>query len=338
MNPSYPFYFHIDPDQTNLNEAQDRYRPGQLFWRRNQSENHQQIAENTFAATSTVLAPFQPQLQPMFAQAGFSGSLPLAPASTPPPTTLEPQGPSETENPGRAGRGYGKWRDEEERLLVQLWCDKHTRLESRHARQVWEEIAQEVSKIRKVSSTQCQRKVKYLKDRYKEAKDHNRNKTGGERKTSSFYSEIDSVLGCRDIMTFSHVKESGPSSSSSTSSSSSSLAANGKGGSAESAQDDGSVDDQQFEESLAAFGLKRRRERKNQRNERKRTKTGKAPRKEQEEDDTIFREGMQKLQGQGDRITGVLESMEKDQAQQLQVMNQFMNNFMQARQPSNNSQ
>ena len=77
MNPSYPFYFNTDPDQTNLNEAQDRYRPGQLFWRRNQSENHQQIAENTFAATSTVLAPFQPQLQPMFTQAGFSGSLPL---------------------------------------------------------------------------------------------------------------------------------------------------------------------------------------------------------------------------------------------------------------------
>ena len=24
MNPSYPFYFNIDPDQTNLNEAQDR--------------------------------------------------------------------------------------------------------------------------------------------------------------------------------------------------------------------------------------------------------------------------------------------------------------------------
>ena len=120
MNPSYPFYFNIDPDQTNLSKAQDRYRPGQLLWRRNQSENHQQIAENTFAAASTVLAPFQPQLQPMFAHAGFSGSLPLAPACTLPPTTPEPQDPSETENLGRAGRGYGKWRDEEKRLLVQL--------------------------------------------------------------------------------------------------------------------------------------------------------------------------------------------------------------------------
>ena len=131
-------------------------------------------------------------------------------------------------------------------------------------------------------------------------------------------------------MTFRHVEESGPSSSSSTPSSSSSPEANGKGGSAETAQGDESVDDQQFEESLAAFGLKRRGERKNQCDERKRTKTGKAPRKEQEEDDTIFREGMQKLQEQGDRITGVLESMEKNQAQQLQLMNQFMNNFMQA--------
>ena len=151
MNPSYPFYFNIDPDQTDINKAQDRYRPGQLFWRRNQSENHQQIAENTFVAMLTVLAPFQLQLQPMFAQAGSSGSLPLAPACTPPPTTPEPQDPSKTDNPGRAGRGYGKWRDEEDRLLVQLWCDKHMRPKSRHARQVWEEIAQEVSKLQKVS-------------------------------------------------------------------------------------------------------------------------------------------------------------------------------------------
>ena len=41
--------------------------------------------------------------------------------------------------------------------------------------------------------------MKDLKDRYKEAKDHNRNQTGGERKISPFHEEIDSVLGCRDI-------------------------------------------------------------------------------------------------------------------------------------------
>ena len=71
MNPSYPFYLNIDPDQT----TQDRYRPGQLFWRRNHSENNLQFAENTFPTTSTVLAPFQPQLQdfqPMSIQASLA--------------------------------------------------------------------------------------------------------------------------------------------------------------------------------------------------------------------------------------------------------------------------
>lgn len=64
---------------------------------------------------------------------------------------------------------------------------------------MWEEIAKEISKeISKtgnVTSAQCQRKSKYLEDRYKEAKDHNHNHTGGNRKTSPFYNKIGSVLG-----------------------------------------------------------------------------------------------------------------------------------------------
>ena len=91
---------------------------------------------------------------------------------------------------------------------------------------------------------------------------------------------------------------------------------------------------QEFEQSLAVFGLKRKKERKSQHDKRKRAKGAKAPRKEQEEGDTLFRESMKKLQEQGDKISGVLESMERNQAQQLQLMNQFMNNFMQATQSS----
>ena len=314
MNPgfrnNFPGFWDIHSDQMmNPNEAQDRYRPGQLFLR-------QQIPQNTFPPATAVLAPFQP-LQP--AQAGCSGTAPLPLAPTP-PETPEPQEASESGNSGKAGRGYRKWGEEEEKLLVQLWWDKHTRLESRHARQVWEEIAQEISKIRKVTSAQCQRKMKYLKDRYKEAKDHNRHKTGGERKTSPFYDEIDSVLGCRDIVTFSHIEESAPGSSSSSPNS------NGKEG--------GPEDDEEFEQSLAAFGLNRKKERKSQHDERKRAKDAKAPRKEQEEGNTLFRESMKKLQEQGGKISGLLESMERNQAQQLQLMNQFMNNFMQAMQSS----
>jgi len=60
----------------------------------------------------------------------------------------------------------------------------------------------EISKIKKVTSSQCQRKMKYLKDRYKEARDHNRNWTGGDKETSPFYKEIDSVLGSGDRCDF----------------------------------------------------------------------------------------------------------------------------------------
>ena len=67
-------------------------------------------------------------------------------------------------------------------------------------------------------------------------------------------------------MTFSHIKESAPGSSSSFSNS------NGK---EEGPEDEGSVNDEQFKESLTTFGLKRKNERKSQRNERKHAKVQK---------------------------------------------------------------
>ena len=88
-------------------------------------------------------------------------------------------------------------------------------------------------------------------------------------------------------MTFSHIEESAPGSSSSCPNS------NGKEGGPE---DDEPVDDEEFEQSLAVFGLKRKKERKSQRDKRKRAKGAKAPRKEQEEGDTLFHESMKKLQ------------------------------------------
>lgn len=176
MNPrflnNFPSFWDIHSDQMmNPNEAQERYRPGQLLLK-------QQILQNTFPPATAVLAPLQP-LQP--AQAGCSGTVSL-PLASMPPETPEPQEASEPDTVGKVGRGYGKWGEEEEKLLVQLWYGKHTRLESWHARQVWEEIAQEISKIRKVTSAQCQQKMKYLKDRYKDTTDHNRHKTRGQMK------------------------------------------------------------------------------------------------------------------------------------------------------------
>ena len=125
-------------------------------------------------------------------------------------------------------------------------------------------------------------------------------------------------------MTFSHLEESSPSASSSSSQ-------------GNEPKDDKERDlDDEFEKSLAVFGLNRKRERKSQRrDERKRAKTAKPSRKECEDDDRVFQESTEKLQAQGDRLTNALEAMEKNQTQQLQIRGQFMTTFMEAMQSKN---
>ena len=49
------------------------------------------------------------------------------------------------------------------------------------------------------------KKIKYLIEHYKEAKEWNRKQTGGSKKKSMFYDEIDAVQGCRDIVTLTNV-------------------------------------------------------------------------------------------------------------------------------------
>ena len=46
---------------------------------------------------------------------------------------------------------------------------------------------------------------------------------------------------------------------------------------------------------------------------------------------SLFRDTVETFQS-GEKLTGVLEALEKNQTQQLQLMNQFMNTFMQAMQ------
>ena len=67
-------------------------------------------------------------------------------------------------------------------------------------------------------------------------------------------------------------------------------------------------------------------------NEREPVKTSKAPQKERDDDGDLFRDSMGKLQALGDKLTGVLEEMEKNQTQQLQLLTRFMKTFRQAMQ------
>ncbi|CAH3161349.1 unnamed protein product, partial [Pocillopora meandrina] len=85
------------------------------------------------------------------------------------------------------------------------------------ARKIWEEIAREIN--RRFGTThsreKCQKKMKYLIERYKKAKDWNSHQTGGHRWKTVFYDEIDAVLGCRDVVTLRNVAEAGASASTS---------------------------------------------------------------------------------------------------------------------------
>ena len=121
---------------------------------------------------------------------------------------------SRTEQQGR--RSYEKWSEEEKKLLVRLWADNFDSLENKDARKVWERIARELSTKcgTKKTSDKCQKKIKYWIKRYKAAKDWNRRQSGGNRKQSVFYEEIDQVLGCRDDVTLRHVAQAGSSSGS----------------------------------------------------------------------------------------------------------------------------
>lgn len=62
----------------------------------------------------------------------------------------------------------------------------------------------------------CKAKMKYLIYRYKTAKDWNAKQSGGHRRKSIYYDDIDEVLGCRDVITMRYVAGSGVSSLSSS--------------------------------------------------------------------------------------------------------------------------
>ena len=144
---------------------------------------------------------------------------------------------SSESNKKKKGKKYDTCSQAEQRLPVQLWAENHELLESRESRTAWRKICEEVNARMEISKTveKCIKKIKYLIDRYKEAKEWNRKQSGGSKKQSLFYDEIDAVLGCRDIVTLSHVSEAGTtsthaSSSPATSSSASSAASGDQSG------------------------------------------------------------------------------------------------------------
>ena len=81
---------------------------------------------------------------------------------------------------------------------MQLWANNIEKVESKDSRKAWEEICKALNELErqglKKTDDQCQRKVKDLKNQYKE-KDWNRRQSGGNLCKSPHYDIIDSVFG-----------------------------------------------------------------------------------------------------------------------------------------------
>ena len=133
-------------------------------------------------------------------------------------------------------------------------------------------------------------------------------------KKISFYDEIDAVLGCRDSVTLRHVLETRDFSTSISSADSDSP----QNVSSEFSQD------KSPQESVAI--PKSRLEKKKGQGKRKR----KLENNEDEEKEEHYKRAVQGIRSQGKRVLSCMEKMQEMQMQQIQFMNQFMRNFLQA--------
>jgi len=82
------------------------------------------------------------------------------------------------------------------------------KIESKDSQKAWEDIMRVLNKEQGLQKTieQCQRKVKHLKNQYKDNKDWNQRQSGGNLQKSPHYDQIDAVGGCRDIIMHSNVE------------------------------------------------------------------------------------------------------------------------------------
>lgn len=147
---------------------------------------------------------FHPELQgrrtPMVAEACTVCSCPSTSSTGPD----EPNTSGSLEEPETTSKTITRWSDPEVSFLLDVWAENIDGIESKNARRAWAQIAANLNERFKTSRTvaQVQRKIKYLKEKYKEAKDWNRRQTEANEKPSPFY--IDGAPDTRE-----HVVETG---------------------------------------------------------------------------------------------------------------------------------
>ena len=94
--------------------------------------------------------------------------------------------PSAASGEAKKSNQRERWSFADEKVLLQLWADNIEKVESKDSRKAWEEICKALNERQglKKNVDQCQRKVKHLKNQYKEKKGWNRRQSGGNLRKS----------------------------------------------------------------------------------------------------------------------------------------------------------
>ena len=108
------------------------------------------------------------------------------------------------------------WSDKEVKALIAIWGESNVQEELDGAVRN-QAICQRIAKHLREQGygrdwKQCRAKIKNLKTKYREIKDHNR-ETGQGRKTCKFYKELDRIMGHRPASVPASLLDTGDSSS-----------------------------------------------------------------------------------------------------------------------------
>ena len=196
---------------------------------------------------------------------------------------------------------------------------------------MWQEICQEIEINFGTKKTveKCQRKIKYLINKYKDAKTWNKTQSGGQLRKSVFYDKIDRVLGTRDIVTLKHVVEARTRSDSPmpipTSASTDDSVAPGISSGTPSPQPSTSgTSGSSSTESNAVIRPSRARK------ERKRATKRKLPEDGEDEEATSLKRSIESIEKQGKKLTEIMQGLQENQSKQLEMVVSFMGSLVEA--------
>eukprot|EP00794_Sanderia_malayensis_P005760 gene5760-6463_t len=117
---------------------------------------------------------------------------------------------SKSERPSHGNtKAKKRWTQEETDALVLAWRDSFVQLKSHKNPAAWRKIVEAVNEVGSgKTKDQAKKKLRNLKDRYKEAQDKI-NRRGSVRNLPKYYNIFDEVLGTRSVVQLPEVRESG---------------------------------------------------------------------------------------------------------------------------------